>query len=76
MSKAAERAAANGMKVWEKRVKYYQKNGSRFWQKQLKIISGRNAKRKIKEEKKSATQDDSGVERLQREKERIEQKER
>ena len=62
------------MNVWEKSVGYCEKR-SKIRKKQLKRTSGRNPKRK-REEKKSTTQDDSGVERLQREKERIELKER
>jgi len=68
---AAERAVAKAMKVWEGSVKYYEET-VKDWEKRLKRTSGRNAKRQKKEEKKSATQDDSGVVRLQREREIIE----
>jgi len=73
--RAAERAAAKAMKAWEKSVKYYEKT-VRDWEKAIEKNKQKKCEKAKKEEKKSASQDDSEVERLQREKEIIEQKER
>ena len=62
------------MKVWEKSVKYYEKT-VRDWEKAIEQNEWEKCDKAKKEEKKSTTQDDSGVERLQREKEKIKQKE-
>jgi len=73
--KAAEKAAAKAMKVWEKRVKDYE-GTVKDWEKAIEKNERKKCEKAKKEERKSTTPHDSGVERLRREKERMERKER
>lgn len=73
--KAAEKAAAKAMKVWEKSVKDYEKT-VKDWEKACEKNERKKREKAKKEEKKSTAQHDGEVERLRREKERMEREER
>ncbi|CUS11122.1 unnamed protein product, partial [Tuber aestivum] len=73
--KAAEKAAAKAMKLWEKSVKDYEKV-VKDWEKALEKTERKKREKEKKEKRKSATQHDGEVERLRLEKERMEKEER
>jgi len=73
--KAAEKAAAKAMKVWEKSVKDYEKT-VKDWEKAIEKNERKKREKAKKDERKSATQHDRELERLRREKERMEREER
>jgi len=73
--KAAEKAAAKAMKVWEKSVKDYEKT-VKDWEKACEKNERKKREKAKKEERKCTTQHDGEVERLRRENERMEREER
>ncbi|PWW74894.1 hypothetical protein C7212DRAFT_203389, partial [Tuber magnatum] len=73
--KAAEKAAAKAMKLWEKSVKDYEKV-VKDWEKALEKTERKKREKEKKEKRKSATQHDGEVERQRLEKERMEREER
>ncbi|CAZ86613.1 unnamed protein product [Tuber melanosporum] len=73
--KAAEKAAAKAMKLWEKSVKDYEKV-VKDWEKAIEKNERKKHEKAKKEGKKPASQHDGEVERLRLERERMEREER